>query len=218
MRELTERNPCEDRGCDCCLHFREAWTAGSIYRPGEAVPYNGSSYVALHLNQNDPPPSGNWALIASKGDAGPAGPAGAVGPQGPAGQVVDAGGNDVFATQSFLDPGQGAFDPGGVEFAALLLPSGSYVVLTTFVLHDFDQDDQSWTVELHNGDSIVSTAIGRLGSGRDSTVTIMSPFVATSDSTARISLLGFGFNIKISSDPAQPFNFLAMRVGAIHTS
>lgn len=64
MRKPDEESRCEDQGCDCCIRFRDGWSAGSIYRPGNAVPYNGSSYVAIHWNQNDPPASCNWATMA----------------------------------------------------------------------------------------------------------------------------------------------------------
>jgi hypothetical protein len=215
MREINERNPCEDRGCDCCLHFREAWSAGSIYRPGEAVPYNGSSYVALHLNQNDPPPSGNWALIASKGEAGPAGSAGATGPQGPAGKAGEGGGNDVFVTQQFINQDQGPFTPGGVEFAALSLSSGSYVVFVALTLANSDGDAQNWTVELHNGDTVLASSAGRIESAAWGTVNLVVPFVATSDLGTPLSLWGFGFMIEVLGDTPQ-VTLLAMRVGPIH--
>ena len=69
-----ERCECCGNEHGCCLRFREGWTPASIYRPGDAVPLAGSSYIAIHPNQNDKPPSPNWALIAAKGDAGPPGP------------------------------------------------------------------------------------------------------------------------------------------------
>lgn len=68
------------------------WYSQLNYSKGQAVLYEGSSYVANTLNSNVIP-TGNtteWELVASKGDAGPQGPTGpsgasVVGPQGPTG-------------------------------------------------------------------------------------------------------------------------------------
>ncbi len=218
MRESNERNPCEDRGCDCCLHFREEWTAGSIYRPGEAVPYNGSSYVAIHWNQNDPPPSGNWAQIASKGDAGPAGAAGAAGPAGPQGPAGASTGTDVYSTSSLTDPVGILFVPDGIDFAALSLPGGSYVLMATVLMQNVDTDDQNWTLELRQGDTLLFTARGRIGSDQLGSGTVMVPFTANTDSAVGVTVRGYGFNIVVSTDTLPPFSLMAIKVGQILAS
>ncbi|MEO8813472.1 MAG: hypothetical protein ABI376_11240 [Caulobacteraceae bacterium] len=102
------------------LVFRDPWTAGRIYRSGEAVPHERSRYVAPHLNQNDPPPSANRTLVAARGDQGAAGAVGARGAGSglrvsPAGEVTDidrgSGGTDL----KVLSP-----PPGGeITFQAL---------------------------------------------------------------------------------------------------
>ena len=47
---------------------RGAWSSGTNYVANDLVNRAGSSYVATAPNINSQPPSGNWQLIASKGD------------------------------------------------------------------------------------------------------------------------------------------------------
>lgn len=71
------------------IFWRGDWADG-YYAPGEAVSYDGSSYVAT---ENISPPSvqtpdvdPRWELVAARGDpGGPMGPQGPVGPEGPVG-------------------------------------------------------------------------------------------------------------------------------------
>jgi hypothetical protein len=214
MRKPDDTNPCEDQGCDCCIRFREAWTPGSIYRTGDAVPYNGSSYVAIHWNQNDPPPSSNWSTIASKGDAGPAGPAGAQGPAGASGV------SDVYTLTS---QSQTAFQTSGADLASLNIPAGAYVIMGTIGLADFDSDDQTWTIELRSGDSVIGTFTGRAhGTGAGGVpdtggdvypenAYILAPYNATGETT--LTLRGYAFNTAVAS-----ICLVAMKVGTIHAS
>jgi hypothetical protein len=65
------------------------WSSGTVYTAGEAVYYNGSSYVELNpdnsAHKTTTPPTdiadayGNWALLAAQGEQGPQGPTGPVG-------------------------------------------------------------------------------------------------------------------------------------------
>lgn len=48
---------------------RGAWDAGTSYAKGDGVSLNGSSYVAITANLNSSPPSADWMLLASKGEA-----------------------------------------------------------------------------------------------------------------------------------------------------
>jgi hypothetical protein len=50
--------------------WKSAWSNSITYIPKDVVRYNGSSYIALLTNTNSQPPSVNWSLMASKGDAG----------------------------------------------------------------------------------------------------------------------------------------------------
>lgn len=219
MRKPDEENPCEERGCECRIHFREAWTPGSIYRPGDAVPYNGSSYVAIHWNQNDPPPSGNWATIASKGDTGPAGPAGPQGSQGAQGPAGASGTSDVyvFNTQQFGD-----FSTDGTDLAQVAIPAGSYVVMGTIGLMVNDSDDQTWTLELRSGDTVISTFSARArgaggggiavtGDGNPENASILAVYSTASETT--LALRGYAYKTS-----CQSLTLVAMKVGTIHTS
>ncbi len=70
------------------LTWTGAWNAELIYSPGDVVELDGSSYVALQLTAEAPPPNEAWALVAragSTGSEGLPGPPGPDGPPGPAG-------------------------------------------------------------------------------------------------------------------------------------
>ncbi len=79
------------------FHWKGAWDSGTSYATGDAVSFNGSSYISLiDSNTGNPPDTSptDWDLIAQRGDTGATGPTGAtgatgeqgpVGPQGPAG-------------------------------------------------------------------------------------------------------------------------------------
>lgn len=89
------------------LNWRGTWSAGVVYRVGDAVTYNGASYVAIPAGTvteppnagsasvavtiSGPPPSANWTLIGSPGTAGPAGPQGSAGAAGLPGSAGPAG-------------------------------------------------------------------------------------------------------------------------------
>ncbi len=51
---------------------RGAWNSSATYLPNELVYSAGTSYICVTTNTNDVPPSANWMISASKGDAGPA--------------------------------------------------------------------------------------------------------------------------------------------------
>lgn len=55
------------------------WSAATSYVASDGVSYNGSSYIALGPNSNDPPPGTNWSLLAEAGAAGPPPPDAVVG-------------------------------------------------------------------------------------------------------------------------------------------
>jgi hypothetical protein len=141
------QNSCEDKKNHCCIRFREAWSPGSIYCPGDAVPYQGSSYVAIHPNQNDAPPSGNWALIAGKGDAGPGGAAGAPGVAGSSGSA------DVYVLSAMFDQTTTDLLP--------ILPAGNYVLIGTVSVANEDGDAQDYMLAVNFGSAKLVTYLGR---------------------------------------------------------
>jgi hypothetical protein len=52
------------------LAWQGAWSDATQYEVGDAVEYNGSSYVAVANSLNDAPPSASWSLLASAGTGG----------------------------------------------------------------------------------------------------------------------------------------------------
>ncbi|MBX9937662.1 MAG: hypothetical protein K2Y32_00330 [Candidatus Obscuribacterales bacterium] len=50
--------------------WKGAWSNATAYVVNDAVAYNGTSYIAVVNNTNSAPPSANWNVLASKGDAG----------------------------------------------------------------------------------------------------------------------------------------------------
>jgi hypothetical protein len=203
MRDRRDNDLCEDPCCSCCLRFREAWTTGSIYRPGDAVPLNGSSYAAINWNQNDPPPSANWALIASKGDTGPAGPQGSAGAQGPVGAQGPAGPSSLSSAFTGFGRGEVQFGTDGSDFARITLPAGAYAIWATVPITNTDTDPQSWSVQLSasNGASIQGGASGRIAPLEESSTEVV-PILATCVSPVEttITFRGFGFNIGVFPD------------------
>jgi hypothetical protein len=209
---------CDEPRCEC-LRFRHDWTPGTIYQTGEAVPRDGSSYVAIHLNQNDPPPSPNWATIATKGADGAVGPVGPVGPRGPDGRPGDSRATDLYelALQDF----HGTFGTDGIESPPKIIPAGSYLILCSVSLGNQDGDDQDWVLELKLNGVVLESAQGRLRgdlsggvlinseSGSD-TVTLVASCSTAND--AALTLRGAGYKI-YGSD----ISLRALQVGAIHT-
>lgn len=47
------------------------WSNLTNYAVNHGVSYNGSSYIAIAPNLNDPPPSANWNIVAQEGAPGP---------------------------------------------------------------------------------------------------------------------------------------------------
>jgi hypothetical protein len=63
----------------CCFNWLGAWNSATSYDIGDAVSFNGSSYLAVADNSNSQPPSANWNTLAAKGDTGNTGGNGAKG-------------------------------------------------------------------------------------------------------------------------------------------
>src|SRR5213593_4604023 len=71
------------------VSFQGTWDNGTTYRTGDAVFFNGSSYISLvEANDgNQPDTSVAWALLAQQGLTGATGTQGLEGAQGPAGAI-----------------------------------------------------------------------------------------------------------------------------------
>ena len=95
------------------------WNNATAYLKGDAVAYQGSSYIALVDNVGVPPTNvANWGVLAKKGNngaagpAGPQGPQGLTGPQGPAGPAGNVGPAGPQGPQGVQGP-QGPAGPSG---------------------------------------------------------------------------------------------------------
>src|SRR5579871_2994674 len=108
--------------------FQGTWQQASSYNMGDAVFYNGSSYISLVANNqgNEPDTSTTqWAVLAQQGATGAAGPqgaqglTGAMGPQGPAGpQGVPGPAGAAGPAGPMGSPGpQGSAGPAGPQGA-----------------------------------------------------------------------------------------------------
>ena len=203
-----ERCECCGNEHGCCLRFREGWTPGSIYRPGDAVPLAGSSYIAIHPNQNDKPPSPNWALIAAKGDAGPPGSSGPAGPAGHDGATGQSGVSDAYA----LDGGNVELT-GGRDMGSVTVPPGNYVIIVKFELTNADGDSQRYSVTLSHGGTNVVQEGGTLqeagAAGFTTTVSTLAFF--TTNQTTQLVLRGHGYKIGGSG------LVVALPVGTFHS-
>ena len=74
--------------------FKGTWLAMATYNMGDAVAFNGSSYISLQNSNTNLQPDQNlnaWGVLALQGFTGPAGPAGAAGPAGPTGPIGPSG-------------------------------------------------------------------------------------------------------------------------------
>ena len=120
------------------VSFRGLWQSPIVYAVGDAVSENGTSYIALFVNQGIDPAidvansGGTWAVLALKGadgETGPVGPQGAQGPQGIQGatgtQGVQGPQGPIGATGS-----AGAQGPTGppVNFRGMWINSTTYAI------------------------------------------------------------------------------------------
>jgi len=67
------------------ITYQGVWNSAAVYSTGEAVSFNGSSYISLLSNNVNLSPDANptaWSLMAQKGATGAQGPVGSTGPQG----------------------------------------------------------------------------------------------------------------------------------------
>lgn len=127
------------------VSFRGTWTTGTSYFLGDAVFYNGSSYISLsNANFNNTPTGGSpWALLAQQGVTGATGPAGPAGLQGTIGNTGPAGPQGITGIT-------GPTGPAGPPVSF----QGTWTNLTTYVTGD---------AVFFNGSSYVSLSTGNVG-------------------------------------------------------
>ena len=76
------------------MAWRQLWNITTAYNAGDAVSFNGSSYISLASGNtgNEPDISASvWSVMAAQGAAGPAGVMGAPGATGPTGPTGTTG-------------------------------------------------------------------------------------------------------------------------------
>jgi hypothetical protein len=112
------------------VSFRQTWNSETTYAVGDAVFYNGSSYISLIASNTAQVPNvspSDWSLLAQQGaigTTGPSGPAGVAGPTGASGLTGPIG---TTGSQGVAGPAgtQGATGPAGLTY------SGTYSASTT---------------------------------------------------------------------------------------
>ncbi len=134
------------------VSFQGTWNNATTYAMGDAVSYNGSSYISLvNSNTNNQPDTAvvQWSLLAQQGATGPAGPTGATGlqgVQGVQGLIGPAGPTGATGATGVAGP-QGPQGP-PVSF------QGTWNIATTYALGD---------AVSYNGSSYASLVAGNVG-------------------------------------------------------
>ncbi|HXB64331.1 MAG TPA: hypothetical protein VNV42_05575 [Solirubrobacteraceae bacterium] len=175
------------------VDFRGAWEGGHIYAVGDAVSFDGSSYVSLEpSNQGNDPAThpSSWALLAERGAEGPhgatgstgltgaTGAAGATGASGPVGATGAIGATGPVGATGAAGP-TGATGPQGppVTFKGAWGPTetyelgeavsfggSSYVSLIAGNLgNDPAGDPAAWALLAAKGDTGATGATGPIG-------------------------------------------------------
>ena len=86
--------------------FQGTWLIGVTYAAGDAVFFNGSSYISLSGGNtgNTPTAGAPWALLTQQGSTGPAGPTGGSGPTGATGSAGPTGSTGAQGVQGVAGP------------------------------------------------------------------------------------------------------------------
>jgi len=211
------------------VSFQGAWSIATTYALGDAVSYNGSSYISLVAgNVGFQPDISNvkWALLAqagtngTNGAAGVAGPTGAQGPQGiqgiqgPAG--TNGGGvNAVSFSMQFTNPGTGA--AGTNYYFSPLYASGTYTGNTTiganFVAMPMPCTMSALNVGVNNynaaGSDVTTLTVYQNGSvtGMSCSVTTNNNGSSCQDKTHTFAVLGGdSISVAFSESNINPFN------------
>jgi hypothetical protein len=125
--------------------FQGTWSSLTTYGTGDAVFFNGSSYISLaNANLNNTPNNGApWALLAQQGVTGPTGPTGLTGATGPIGPTGPQGIQGII----------GNIGPAGPTGPPVAF-KGTWSNLTTYAAGD---------AVFFNGSSYISLANGNVG-------------------------------------------------------
>ena len=164
--------------------WRGAWDSGSTYALGDAILYNGSSYISLTGDNTGNPPDvspDDWDLLAQRGDTGATGPAGVQGPmgeQGPPGPPGPAGPEGPVGPQGPAGP-QGPQGPKGADGTSGSVIGGNYQNIgnNTFLMPwdaTTSTTENNVNVPLPSGTAskLVVSLTSAPGAGRSATITI----------------------------------------------
>ena len=125
------------------FQWRGVWSAEQLYEVGDAVSFNGESFIATARNTGKRPSerSTRWDLLAAKGSKGPAGPQGLAGAPGPSGPEGPQGRRGLQGLQGDAGPAgpkgdTGDVGPQGPAASKAAVYSGSAtIVLTSSILY-----------------------------------------------------------------------------------
>jgi hypothetical protein len=141
---------CED-GAEPGLVWQGSWDESTKYSVGDAVSYQGSSFIATAANQDEAPDGSDvWHLLAQKGEPGTVGSPGPPGSDG-------VSGHQTVVSQSFSVPARSTITEMVSCPGAKLPLSGGFQVVSTLgtttqapeLLGSYP-DGQEWLVTLRN--------------------------------------------------------------------
>ncbi|MBS1799730.1 MAG: DNRLRE domain-containing protein [Acidobacteria bacterium] len=160
------------------VSFQGTWSNATTYALGDAVSYNGSSYISLvSANINHQPNSSpaQWSLLAQQGATGPAGPTGATGlqgiqgvqgPIGPAGPTGATGATGAVGPQGTPVSFQGAWSNATTyELGDAVSYNGSsYISLVIAnINHQPNSSPAQWSLLAQQGATGATGLIGPIG-------------------------------------------------------
>ena len=192
------------------MQFLGSYSATNGYSVGDAVSYNGSTYISLVSNNHGQAPEstpGSWALLASQGAAGLPGSAGSTGATGPAGTPGVPGATGV-AGATGATGAQGAV---GMNFRAawsqtthyatndaVTFAGSTYLALTGNSNQEPDQYPQVWALVAEAGGVGPPGVAGATGAaatvsiGSVTTLAAGSQATVTNSGTNAAAVLNFG--------------------------
>ncbi len=147
------------------VSFQGTWAGGTAYAMGDAVHYDGSSYISLSSGNTGNTPSNGapWALLAKEGDLGPTGPQGIQGVQGPQGIQGVQGPQGLQGIQGETGPSgpqgppvtfEGAWNSGATYATgdAVSYQGSSYISLADNNTNNTPSDGAPWALLAQQGD------------------------------------------------------------------
>jgi hypothetical protein len=107
------------------INWRSEYLPETTYQPGDAVVYQGASYIATQTTTDAPGPRIElgipWDILSLRGAQGVPGAPGAIGPQGPAGAAGGLSGYEIVSDVT-------AFDSSAAKQFDVRCPAGKQVI------------------------------------------------------------------------------------------